>query len=77
MTNLLRRLTSIRTESPSTTLSLRACAIYVVSRLLRRHPALNASYDKQNQQITYYEDIDLSIGIDTPQGLLSPRSSPC
>lgn len=72
VTNLLRRLTSIRTESPSTTLSLRACAIYVVSRLLRRHPALNASYDKQNQQITYYEDIDLSIGIDTPQGLLSP-----
>ena len=49
VTNLLRRLTSIRTESPSTTLSLRACAIYVVSRLLRRHPALNASYDKQNQ----------------------------
>lgn len=72
LTTLLRQLVSHRSAEPSLALSLRACVAYTVARVLRRHPVLNASYDKQNQLISYHEDIDLSVGIDTPQGLLSP-----
>lgn len=72
LTTLLRQLVSHRSTEPSLALSLRACVAYTVARVLRRHPVMNASYDKQNQLISYHEDIDLSVGIDTPHGLLSP-----
>lgn len=72
LTNLLRQLASQHSAEPSLALSLRACVTYAVARVLRHHPVVNASYDKQNQQITYHENIDIAIGVDTPQGLLSP-----
>lgn len=72
LTTLLRQLVSDRSAEPSLALSLRACVAYTVARVLLHHPVMNASYDKQHQLISYHEDIDLSVGIDTPQGLLCP-----
>lgn len=39
---------------------------------LKLHPNVNASYDEDNGQITYYDAEHLGIAVDTEQGLLSP-----
>ena len=39
---------------------------------LKTHPNVNASYDEDAGQITYYDAEHLGIAVDTEQGLLSP-----
>jgi pyruvate dehydrogenase E2 component (dihydrolipoamide acetyltransferase) len=39
---------------------------------LQLHPNINASYDEDAKQITYYGEEHLGIAVDTPNGLLSP-----
>lgn len=43
-----------------------------VALALRRHPALNATLDEQNQQIVYKQYVNLGIAVDTPRGLVVP-----
>ena len=44
-----------------------------VAMVLRRHPALNAVFDEQNDQIVYKEYVNLGIAVDTPRGLVVPN----
>ena len=39
---------------------------------LKLHPNVNASYDEDSKQITYYDAEHLGFAVDTDQGLLSP-----
>jgi pyruvate dehydrogenase E2 component (dihydrolipoamide acetyltransferase) len=39
---------------------------------LKVHPNVNASYDEDNKEITYYDAEHLGFAVDTEQGLLSP-----
>jgi pyruvate dehydrogenase E2 component (dihydrolipoamide acetyltransferase) len=39
---------------------------------LKAHPALNASIDTEKGEVTYYDHENLSIAVDTEQGLLTP-----
>ncbi|NLE79579.1 MAG: 2-oxoglutarate dehydrogenase, E2 component, dihydrolipoamide succinyltransferase [Rhodococcus sp.] len=43
-----------------------------VVEALKSHPNINASYDEDAKQITYYDAEHLGIAVDTEQGLLSP-----
>ena len=36
------------------------------------HPNVNASYNAQTREMTYHEQVNLGIAVDTPAGLLSP-----
>ena len=44
-----------------------------VAMVLRRHAALNAVFDEQNEQIIYKEYENLGIAVDTPRGLVVPN----
>jgi len=44
-----------------------------VAMVLRRHSALNAVFDQQNEQIIYKEYVNLGIAVDTPRGLVVPN----
>ncbi len=44
-----------------------------VAMVLRRHSALNAVFDEQNEQIIYKEYVNLGIAVDTPRGLVVPN----
>ncbi|MGO9110924.1 MAG: dihydrolipoamide acetyltransferase family protein, partial [Thermoguttaceae bacterium] len=44
-----------------------------VAMVLRRHSALNAVFDEQNEQILYKEYVNLGIAVDTPRGLVVPN----
>jgi pyruvate dehydrogenase E2 component (dihydrolipoamide acetyltransferase) len=46
--------------------------IKAVALALRRHPALNASLDEENQQIIYKDYVNIGIAVDTPRGLVVP-----
>ena len=35
-------------------------------------PNVNASYDAEKKEITYHEDVNIGVAVDTPQGLLVP-----
>ena len=39
---------------------------------LTSHPNVNASYNAQTRQMTYHDQVNLGIAVDTPAGLLSP-----
>ena len=36
------------------------------------HPNVNASYNAESKEMTYHEQVNLGIAVDTPDGLLSP-----
>jgi pyruvate dehydrogenase E2 component (dihydrolipoamide acetyltransferase) len=36
------------------------------------HPNVNASYNAETQEMTYHEQVNLSIAVDTKEGLISP-----
>ena len=39
---------------------------------LKTHPTINASYNEDTKEITYYDAEHLGVAVDTDQGLLSP-----
>ncbi|MGO2860979.1 MAG: 2-oxoglutarate dehydrogenase, E2 component, dihydrolipoamide succinyltransferase, partial [Brevibacterium sp.] len=39
---------------------------------LKVHPKVNAQYDLESQQITYFDHEHLAVAVDTPRGLLVP-----
>ncbi|MGV7921512.1 2-oxo acid dehydrogenase subunit E2, partial [Mycobacterium kansasii] len=39
---------------------------------LKIHPNVNASYNEETKEITYYDAEHLGFAVDTEQGLLSP-----
>jgi pyruvate dehydrogenase E2 component (dihydrolipoyllysine-residue acetyltransferase) len=43
-----------------------------VAEALKQHPKLNAAYDEDKQEITYYNAEHLAIAVDTDKGLLVP-----
>jgi 2-oxoglutarate dehydrogenase E2 component (dihydrolipoamide succinyltransferase) len=43
-----------------------------VIEALKIHPNINASYNEETKEITYYDAEHLGIAVDTEQGLLSP-----
>lgn len=43
-----------------------------VVEALKQHPKVNAQYDLESQQITYFDHEHLAIAVDTPRGLLVP-----
>ncbi|MGA2255587.1 MAG: dihydrolipoamide acetyltransferase family protein [Thermoguttaceae bacterium] len=44
-----------------------------VAMVLRRHSALNAVFDEQNEQIIYKEYVNVGVAVDTPRGLVVPN----
>jgi pyruvate dehydrogenase E2 component (dihydrolipoamide acetyltransferase) len=46
--------------------------IKAVASALRRHPAINASLDMDNEQIIYKEYVNIGIAVDTERGLVVP-----
>ncbi|MCS4492420.1 2-oxoglutarate dehydrogenase, E2 component, dihydrolipoamide succinyltransferase, partial [Corynebacterium sp. ES2715-CONJ3] len=36
------------------------------------HPNVNASYNPETKEMTYHEDVNIAIAVDTPRGLLTP-----
>lgn len=43
-----------------------------VVEALKQHPKVNAQYDLESQEITYFDREHLAIAVDTPRGLLVP-----
>ncbi|WP_193070571.1 2-oxoglutarate dehydrogenase, E2 component, dihydrolipoamide succinyltransferase [Brevibacterium sp. FME37] len=43
-----------------------------VVEALKQHPKVNAQYDLESQEITYFDHEHLAIAVDTPRGLLVP-----
>ena len=46
--------------------------IKAAAEALVSHPNVNASYNATDKTITYHEDVNIGIAVDTPQGLLVP-----
>jgi pyruvate dehydrogenase E2 component (dihydrolipoamide acetyltransferase) len=46
--------------------------IKAVASALKRHPALNASVDMENNLVIYKEYVNIGIAVDTPRGLVVP-----
>lgn len=46
--------------------------VKAAAEALVSHPNVNASYDSVKKEITYHEDVNIGIAVDTPQGLLVP-----
>ena len=46
--------------------------VKATAEALVSHPNVNASYNAETKEITYHEDVNIGIAVDTPQGLLVP-----
>ncbi|MDO5669098.1 MAG: 2-oxoglutarate dehydrogenase, E2 component, dihydrolipoamide succinyltransferase [Corynebacterium sp.] len=46
--------------------------VKAVAEALVSHPNVNASYNAETKEMTYHEDVNIGIAVDTPQGLLVP-----
>lgn len=46
--------------------------VKAVVEALVSHPNVNASYNAETKEMTYHEDVNVSIAVDTPRGLLTP-----
>ena len=46
--------------------------IKAVALSLRQHPMLNASLDKENDEIVYKQYVNIGVAVDTPRGLVVP-----
>jgi pyruvate/2-oxoglutarate dehydrogenase complex dihydrolipoamide acyltransferase (E2) component len=59
--------------SQNVKLTMMPFVMKAVAMVLRRHAALNAVFDEQNDQIIYKEYVNLGIAVDTPRGLVVPN----
>jgi len=57
---------------PGVKLTMMPMVLKAVALALRRHPALGASLDEENEQIIYKEYVSLGVAVDTPRGLVVP-----
>ena len=46
--------------------------VKAAAEALVSHPNVNASYNAETKEITYHEDVNIGVAVDTPQGLLVP-----
>ena len=46
--------------------------VKAVVEALVSHPNVNASYNAETKEMTYHEDVNVAIAVDTPRGLLTP-----
>lgn len=46
--------------------------VKAVVEALISHPNVNASYNAETKEMTYHEDVNVAIAVDTPRGLLTP-----
>lgn len=46
--------------------------VKAVVEALVSHPNVNASYNSETKEMTYHEDVNVAIAVDTPRGLLTP-----
>ena len=46
--------------------------VKATAEALVSHPNVNASYNAETKEITYHEDVNIGIAVDTPMGLLVP-----
>ena len=46
--------------------------VKATAEALVSHPNVNASFNADTKEITYHEDVNIGIAVDTPQGLLVP-----
>jgi len=53
-------------------LTLMPFLLKAVALSLRRHPALNASLDMEQGEITYKQYVNVGVAVDTPRGLVVP-----
>lgn len=64
-----RQLKDAQLELPNITYN--DIVLYAVSRVLRRHPVLNANWI-DDETIRYFHHVHLGMAVDTPRGLLVP-----
>jgi pyruvate/2-oxoglutarate dehydrogenase complex dihydrolipoamide acyltransferase (E2) component len=54
-------------------LTMTPLVMKAVTLALRRHPAINASFDLDKDQIVYKQYVNLGVAVDTPRGLVVPN----
>ena len=59
-------------EKHGANITFLAFFVKAAAEALVSHPNVNASYDKETKEITYHEDVNIGIAVDTPMGLLVP-----
>ena len=59
-------------EKHGANITFLAFFVKAASEALVSHPNVNASYNKETKEITYHEDVNIGIAVDTPTGLLVP-----
>lgn len=72
LTKALRQLVIVGGDGTSLNKVLRASVAYAAVQLLARYPLLNASYNVDSNEVTTHDRVNLSIGIDTDEGLITP-----
>jgi pyruvate dehydrogenase E2 component (dihydrolipoamide acetyltransferase) len=68
----LRERLNARLEKEKIRLSIGDFVTQGVAAALRRHPALNATFDPQKNEVTRYGDVNLGIAVALPDGLIVP-----
>ena len=71
LTKLRERLNA-RLEKEKVRLSIGDFVTQAVAAALKRHPALNATFDPQKNEVTRYGDVHLGIAVALPDGLIVP-----
>jgi pyruvate dehydrogenase E2 component (dihydrolipoamide acetyltransferase) len=54
-------------------LTMMPLVMKAVALALRRHPALNANFDIEHEQVVYKQYVNLGVAVDTPRGLVVPN----
>jgi len=74
VTDLERIRKSARFEDldPPVKVTLLPFILKAVAHVMKNHPAFNASFDEQNEQIIFKEYISVGVAVDTPRGLIVP-----
>ncbi len=68
----LRKRYQPKAEAAGTKLTPTAILVKIVAGALRRFPDFNASLDVESQEIIYKDYVNVTVAVDTPNGLLVP-----
>jgi pyruvate dehydrogenase E2 component (dihydrolipoamide acetyltransferase) len=60
----------VAADAPAARVSLTALLVFLVARVLREHPLLNARFDGDG--VILYETVNMGVAVTTPQGLVVP-----